>query len=538
MAGPVRVSVVVPVYNPGPHIDECVASLLGQSMAPGSYEVILVDDGSTDGTAERLDALAAEHPHVRVRHIPNSGWPGRPRNLGMDMAAGDYVYFVDNDDWLEPEALERLHAMAVRDDADVVIGKVVGHGKEVPRSLFKANRSGVDLTWSPLLWLLTPHKLFRRAFLEEHGLRFPEGRRRLEDHLFVVHAYFHARSISILADYPCYHWVLRDPLVNASARRYDPAGYFENLREVLDVVDEHTEPGPLRDRLYLRWYRGKMLGRVGGSAFLAYPRPHRRARHAEIRKLAVERFGPGVEALLPFNLRLRSHLLREGTFAAVEALAELEAGLRARVAVDAVDADAAGVVRLRLRADMATRSGPLRFRREGERVLWVPPPELAAELPADALDVTGDLARSTLALVLRHGERGHEYAVPAGGAARLAPVPGDPDAWSAVFAGEAVVDPARAAGGSPLAGGEWEIVGTLHVAGFKAAARARRPGRAAPLAFRMGSDGRLQEGVVGWRIRAERRGRALARTAALRAGHRFPPLVRLARRRRKASLAG
>ena len=116
-----------------------------------------------------------------------------------------------------------MHAMAVRDDADIVIGKVVGHGKSVPRNLFRRNRTGVDLQWEALIWLLTPHKLFRRAFLDAHDLRFPEGRRRLEDHVFLMRAYFEEPRISVLADYPCYHWVLRDRDVNASWGRARPA---------------------------------------------------------------------------------------------------------------------------------------------------------------------------------------------------------------------------------------------------------------------------------------------------------------------------
>ena len=238
-----KVSVVVPVYNPGRDIDDCIRTLLDQSLAPSEYEVVFVDDGSTDATPARLDELAAEHAHVRVEHIPNSGWPGRPRNVGIEMARGEYVYFVDNDDWIGHEALERLHAMAKRDDADIVIGKVVGHGKSVPRNLFRRNRTGVDVEWEPLLWLLTPHKLWRRSFLDAHELRFPEGRRRLEDHAFVMRAYFLSPQISVLADYPCYHWVLRDVRSNASFGRLDPRAYFANLREVLDIVDEHAEPG-------------------------------------------------------------------------------------------------------------------------------------------------------------------------------------------------------------------------------------------------------------------------------------------------------
>ena len=217
-----KVSVIVPVFDPGSDIDDCIASLLGQSLPAGSYEAIFVDDGSTDETPARLDALAAAHEHVHVEHIPNSGWPGRPRNIGIDMARGNYIYFVDNDDWLEPEALERLYAMAVDDDADIVIGKVIGHGKFVPRTLFRETLHGVDLHHARLLSLLTPHKLFRRTLLDEHDIRFPEGRRRLEDHVFVTHAYFHAERISVLANYPCYHWIRRDSGRNASAAPFEP----------------------------------------------------------------------------------------------------------------------------------------------------------------------------------------------------------------------------------------------------------------------------------------------------------------------------
>src|SRR5919199_2820654 len=146
-----KVSAIVPVYNPGDHIDRCIETLVDQSLTKHEYEVIFVDDGSTDATPERLDRLAQEHAHVRVEHIPNSGWPGRPRNVGIDMARGEFVYFVDNDDWIGPEALERLYATATRDDADIVIGKVVGDGKYVPRGLFKTNRSGVTIDSHPIM---------------------------------------------------------------------------------------------------------------------------------------------------------------------------------------------------------------------------------------------------------------------------------------------------------------------------------------------------------------------------------------------------
>src|SRR4051794_25377565 len=139
----VKVSVVVPVYNPGEYIEPLLESLLAQSMPAGECELVFVDDGSTDGTVQRLEALAARHAHVRVAAIPRSGWPGRPRNVGIDLARGEYVFLSDHDDRLSPEALERLYAIAIADAADIVMGKVVGHGKGVPRDVFRCNRHGL-----------------------------------------------------------------------------------------------------------------------------------------------------------------------------------------------------------------------------------------------------------------------------------------------------------------------------------------------------------------------------------------------------------
>src|SRR6186997_698455 len=107
-----KVSVVVAVYNPGPNIDGLISSLDGQSLRSDELEVVFVDDGSTDGTHERLLELAGSRPNFVVTTIPNSGWPGRPRNVGTDLARGEYVFYADHDDELFPEALERMHDLA------------------------------------------------------------------------------------------------------------------------------------------------------------------------------------------------------------------------------------------------------------------------------------------------------------------------------------------------------------------------------------------------------------------------------------------
>ena len=138
-----KVSVIVPVFDPGPDIDDCIESLLGQTMPAGDLELIFVDDGSTDGTPARLDELAGRHRHVRVQHIPNSGWPGKPRNVGIDMAEGEYVYFVDNDDWLGKSAL-KWDWLPEADNDSVKLYAVTVKEVLLAASLRPASRNSLD----------------------------------------------------------------------------------------------------------------------------------------------------------------------------------------------------------------------------------------------------------------------------------------------------------------------------------------------------------------------------------------------------------
>jgi glycosyltransferase involved in cell wall biosynthesis len=460
------VSVVVPVYNPGADIDDCIRSLLGQTLRAGALELIFVDDGSTDATPARLDELARRHAHVRVEHIPNSGWPGRPRNVGLGMARGDYVFFVDNDDWLEADALAHLHATAVQDRADVVVGKVVGDGKKtVPRGVFEHNMHGVPFESARLLGLLTPHKLFRRAFVEQHGLRFPEGKRRLEDHPFVLEAYFRAERISVVADRPVYHWVRREKAKTASSGVYDAQQYFANLREVLDLVEANTEPGPWRDALLAHYYRGKMLRRAGGRDWLWRDAEWRRELYEEVRALALERFDEDVHERLPFNLRLRSKVLRAGGFDTLGRLARYERRLQPVTRIREIVHGGTHLV-LRLESWLGTQDARLRFERRGDRMFWVPPTENLATAIADAdREVTGELRRSRVEVFLRNVADESEYTLPARTSVRLKD--GKEPGWIRPRLATTVpIAPTAAAAGGPLPPGTWEVHAAVIVAGF------------------------------------------------------------------------
>ncbi|MFI0508566.1 glycosyltransferase [Streptomyces sp. WSLK1-5] len=328
-----KVSIVVPVYNAGHYIDICAPSLLRQTLGEEAYEVIYVDDGSTDDSAQRLDALADQHAHVRVIHQENSGWPGKPRNVGVRAARGRYVQFVDQDDELTPEALEVLYRMADRNDSDIVLGKVIGT-MAGPSNVFKRTMERCTVEDAPLMESLTPHKMFRRDFLLAHDLRFPEGPVRLEDQLFMVQAYLRAKTVSIVADHPCYVWKRRDDGGNNSSRGTTPEEYYGHLRTVVEAIKQDTHPGPLQNHLLRRSYRVELLRPVNEPRALQRTGKNLERYFDVVRRMALDAYPPGVRDGLPALTRLRAHLLEEGHLDSLVELARRTRRIRPEVTVD------------------------------------------------------------------------------------------------------------------------------------------------------------------------------------------------------------
>ncbi|OIJ68876.1 glycosyltransferase family 2 protein [Streptomyces mangrovisoli] len=451
---PVKVSVVVPVYNPGSYIEDCISSMLRQSLPPDEFEVIFVDDGSTDATPARLDAVAAEHPHIQVIHQANSGWSGKPRNVGIEAARGEYVMFVDNDDYLGDEALERMYEYGVANKADVVVGKMAGKNRSVPVELFRVNRPHASVENAPLIDSLTPHKMLRRDFLDRIELRFPEGRRRLEDHVFVTEAYLRADNVSVLSDYVCYYHIGRDDASNAGFQRFDPVGYFKNLREALDVVERYTEPGRLRDRLFRRWLRVEMVERMRGNRLLSKPDAYRRELFEEMRAVVVERFGPGVDAGLPPAQRIVAGLIRADRYDDVVRLAEWEKSVAPKAVPDTV-AWQGDELRVGFTVEYTAAKVPLTFPADAQGTP-------AEGLPADldqaiawlGADSVAALERAGVDLVLRNRESSASYFQPVEFSREQ--VPAGDGRVRLVLHATATVDPAGAAGGAPLEAALWD----------------------------------------------------------------------------------
>ncbi|MFJ9561071.1 glycosyltransferase family 2 protein [Streptomyces fuscichromogenes] len=463
---PVKVSVVVPVYNPGPYIEDCIASVLRQSLPRDEYEAIFVDDGSTDGTPARLDALAAEHPHVHVIHQEPSGWSGKPRNVGIAAAKGEFVMFVDNDDFLGDEALERMYDYGVANEADLVIGKMAGKGRPVPVELFRRNRPRATIENAPLMDSLTPHKMLRRSFLDRTGLRFPEGRRRLEDHVFVAEAYLRASNISVLGDYVCYYHLKRDDASNAGFQRFDPVGYFGNLREALDVVERYTEPGPRRDRMFRRWLRNEMGERLRGQRFLKLPDDYRRELFDEIHKVIAERMGPSAFALLEPAHRVVTELAGAGRYEDVLAVAEWEASFTPSATLESVNWDG-DALEIGFSAEYSANGAPRTYPADSADVPLDGPPETAADAIAWLeRGVTARFGKAKADLMMRERETSAQFFQPIRITRETVPVEGEPGRVRLVVKATATVAPATAAGGASLPAGRWDAVVRLTIGGW------------------------------------------------------------------------
>ncbi|MFR0358471.1 glycosyltransferase family 2 protein [Streptomyces sediminimaris] len=454
-----KVSVIVPVYNTGKYVDECAPSLLEQSLPADEYEVIYVDDGSTDDTLDRLKKIATGHPNVQVHTRPNSGWPGAPRNLGMRHAKGEYIQFVDHDDTLGHEALERLYEHAKRNDADVVLGKMSSTMVR-PRRLFRHTVDACTIENDELMQSMSPHKMFRRAFVEQHGLRFPEGPWILEDLLFVSAAYLKAERIAVLADYPCYYWMKRDDGGNNTQHRFNPRyGFWPNVRTIVRQIKDGTQASDdldaLQNRLLHRLYHVEILSRTREPEILREDPAEQRQRFAAARELALEEFPAAVREGLPAVSRLRAELLERGDFDGAVAFAERVREVKARSTMGGPRWEdgrlVADVTLELLRGD----GEPLVVvERDGKR--WLDP-ELLAGVPGteDGWEVRDPFRLAYAELVVKDRDR-EDWWYPEGDLeVRLRPL--GEGRSQLVASGLLRLDPERLAGGRPLERGVHDV---------------------------------------------------------------------------------
>jgi glycosyltransferase involved in cell wall biosynthesis len=246
-----KVTVAIPVYNAARHLNVTLDSLMHQTMDASEFEVICVNDCSTDNSKEVIENFSKLMSNiVLIDRIDNSGGPMIPRNDAIDAARGEYILFLDNDDFLGEEALERLYIEAKKNQSDVIYGKYVGiNGRKVPGSMFKkGNRPKADIIKDNLVNSLAPHKMFKLSFLRQNDFRFHPKAVVGEDQLFVMQCYVTAKVITVLADYH-YYFVVSRGKENLSVKYFPAEQFFFSFNRLMEFLHECNHDEPYKTRL-------------------------------------------------------------------------------------------------------------------------------------------------------------------------------------------------------------------------------------------------------------------------------------------------
>ncbi|MBQ7534743.1 MAG: glycosyltransferase family 2 protein [Stomatobaculum sp.] len=208
-----KVSIIIPIYNAEKAVRRCIDSVLDQEYK--DFELLLMDDGSKDGSPVILDEYAEKDERVRVVHKPNSG-VSATRNMALDMAKGDWIQFLDADDWITKDATKLFVRTAEENDADMVIAdfyRVVGEhtsrkGDIWTSRVITREEYGDYMMKNPadyyygVLW----NKLFRREILNKYGIRMDESLHWCEDFIFNMEYVLHTENIAVLP-VPIYYYV-------------------------------------------------------------------------------------------------------------------------------------------------------------------------------------------------------------------------------------------------------------------------------------------------------------------------------------------
>lgn len=206
------ISVIIPVYNVERYLRECISSVLNQTYQ--NFEIVLVDDGSKDRSPEICDEFAASDPRIRCIHKENGG-ASTARNVGLDYAKGEYLFFLDSDDWLDDHTFEKLltplqntemdfsfcEAYAVDEDTGKIsltnYGYHRNYGTGNAQSMFSEMVERRE--FHVAVWML----LYRREFLQKNGLRFVE-KIMYEDCIYAYQAYKQAKLAAHVHEYLYY----------------------------------------------------------------------------------------------------------------------------------------------------------------------------------------------------------------------------------------------------------------------------------------------------------------------------------------------
>lgn len=270
MNNSIKFSVIIPAYNAGAYIHDAIESVLSQTYS--NYEIIVVDDNSTDETSDVVSRLALKENRIKLYRQTNGKGVSDARNLGMEKATGDYYLFLDADDFFTKKYLmEYLTEVIVNTDADIVhfgysesISRMSEVDREkcalkycelnyddvVRRTIFMSNREAKDMS----LRAASPcTKAYKAAYVNKHHIMFPSGVKNSEDAIFNLRLLKLKPSMTLLKLSAYHYWNNSQN----SCSRYMPE-FKDDLRMMLRLFGESAAPflkvEGVSDRLNLRYY--------------------------------------------------------------------------------------------------------------------------------------------------------------------------------------------------------------------------------------------------------------------------------------------
>lgn len=257
-----KVSVIVPVYNVEDYLVDALDSLVNQSLT--DIEILMIDDGSTDNSRYIIERYALDYDNFHAFHKENEGL-SVTRNYGLKYAKGDYIFFIDSDDYLLHDALEKLYNCAVEYDSDVVTSNFFRYNdtkswqhiicdyvfNNLDEDLYNTNLAEYpNLIWDMPVW----NKLYKKEFLDDINLRFYDGRVLFEDNIFSTELYVNAKKVSILKE-GFYCWRMRAPNSSLSQSHDRDRGdeLYKMAVMVNNLLNENIDDYEILSRKYMKW---------------------------------------------------------------------------------------------------------------------------------------------------------------------------------------------------------------------------------------------------------------------------------------------
>jgi len=199
-----KLSIIIPVYNVEPYVEKCLRSCAEQNIPYSDYEIIVVNDGTKDNSLNIVERVAKEYSNITVVSQKNAGLSAA-RNKGLSLAVGEYIWFIDSDDWIEDNCFKKLTDLLYENCLDglIICAANVLNGTPSKRQdyseLKRTFYSGIELLKMNYLELCVPFTIYRRDFLKENNLKFKEGIFH-EDSEFTPRSYYFAKRIAVKND--------------------------------------------------------------------------------------------------------------------------------------------------------------------------------------------------------------------------------------------------------------------------------------------------------------------------------------------------